>query len=84
MEPSHFKTGFISRRLNLVRHGAYDAELGNYMEWVLPGGRRKRRLEPVAGVRSCAPPEDTSGKLRFPPKGAVILAMTRFLPDAFG
>jgi NAD(P)-dependent dehydrogenase (short-subunit alcohol dehydrogenase family) len=82
VEPSHFKTGFISRSLNLVRHGAYDTELGNYMEWVYQEDAKAPTPEPVAEAILRAA-EDTSGKLRFPVKGAVILAMTRFLPDAF-
>jgi NAD(P)-dependent dehydrogenase (short-subunit alcohol dehydrogenase family) len=82
VEPSHFKTGFISRSMKLARHDAYDKELGNYMEWVYQEDAKAPTPEPVAEAILRAA-EDTSGKLRFPVKGSVILAMTRFLPDTF-
>ena len=48
--PGHFKTGFISRSLLLARHGEYDAQFRNYMEWVHEENRKAPGPEPVARV----------------------------------
>jgi short-subunit dehydrogenase len=82
VEPGHFKTGFISRSLLLTRHDAYDAALSNYMAWVYREDRKAPTPEPVAAAILRAA-EDSSGRLRYPVHGAVILAMTRFVPDGF-
>jgi NAD(P)-dependent dehydrogenase (short-subunit alcohol dehydrogenase family) len=82
VEPGHFKTGFVSRSLLLTRHDAYDAALRNYMEWVHQEDREAPTPEPVAEAILRAA-EDQSERLRYPVHGAVILAMTRLLPDAF-
>src|SRR5262245_34060147 len=82
VEPSHFKTGFIGRSLKKSAHPDYDAAFSNYMLWVLEEDRKAPSPEPVAEAIVKAA-EDRSAKLRYPVKGAVILAMTRFLPDGF-
>ena len=81
VEPGHFKTGFISRSLLVTRHDAYNTELRNYMEWVHQEDRKAPTPEPVAEAILRAA-EDPSPKLRYPVHGAVILALTRLLPDA--
>ena len=82
VEPAHFKTGFIERSLRTTSHPAYDGPFRNYMGWVHLEDRKAPGPEPVAEAILRAA-EDRSAKLRFPVRGAVILAMTRFLPDGF-
>jgi NAD(P)-dependent dehydrogenase (short-subunit alcohol dehydrogenase family) len=82
VEPAHFKTGFMSRSLVLTRHVAYDEHLDNYMGWVRKEDEKAPSPEPVAEAILAAA-EDTSSRLRYPVHGAMILAMTRYLPDAF-
>jgi NAD(P)-dependent dehydrogenase (short-subunit alcohol dehydrogenase family) len=82
VEPAHFKTGFMSRSLVLTRHVAYDEHLDNYMGWVRKEDEKAPSPEPVAEAILAAA-EDTSSRLRYPVHGAMILAMTRSLPDAF-
>jgi len=81
VEPAHFKTGFIGRSLVLARHPAYDAQLDNYMAWVLAEDAKAPPPDAVASVILRAA-EDRSPRLRYPVRGALILALTRFLPDA--
>jgi NAD(P)-dependent dehydrogenase (short-subunit alcohol dehydrogenase family) len=82
VEPGHFKTGFVSRSMVLTKHDAYAKELRNYMEWVHQEDLKAPTPEPVAEAILRAA-EDQSDKLRYPVHGAVILAMTRLLPDGF-
>ena len=82
IQPSHFKTGFIGRSLVVTRHPAYDENLDNYMAWVRKEDESAPTAEPVAEAILAAA-EDTSLKLRYPVKGAMILAMTKYLPDGF-
>ena len=82
IQPSHFRTGFIGRSLVLTRQPAYDEQLDNYMAWVRKEDEGAPTAEPVAEAILAAA-EDTSPKLRFPVKGAMILAMTKYLPDGF-
>jgi len=82
VEPAHFKTGFIGRSLVMTQHPAYAAALDNYMLWVRKEDESAPSPEPVAEAILRAA-EDTSARLRYPVKGAVILAMTRLLPDGF-
>ncbi len=82
VEPAHFKTGFIGRSLVVARHPAYDTQLANYMEWVLAEDAKAPPPDAVAATILRAA-EDTSPRLRYPVRGALILALTRFLPDAF-
>ena len=82
VEPAHFKTGFIQRSLRTTAHPAYDGPFRNYMGWVHQEDRKAPGPEPVAeSILRAA--EDRSAKLRYPVRGALILAMTRFLPDGF-
>jgi NAD(P)-dependent dehydrogenase (short-subunit alcohol dehydrogenase family) len=81
IEPAHFKTGFIGRSLRTTAHGAYDAQFRNYMEWVHEEDRKAPGPEPVAEAILRAA-EDSSPKLRYPVKGAFILALVGLLPDA--
>lgn len=81
VEPAHFKTGFISRSLRVTAHNAYDAQFQNYMEWVYEEDRKAPGPEPVAEAILRAA-EDSSPKLRYPVKGAFILALSSLLPDA--
>jgi len=82
VEPAHFKTGFIGRSLVMTQHPAYAVALDNYMLWVRKEDESAPSPEPVAEAILRAA-EDTSARLRYPVKGAVILAMTRLLPDGF-
>jgi hypothetical protein len=66
----------------LTRHVAYDEHLDNYMGWVRKEDEKAPSPEPVAEAILAAA-EDTSSRLRYPVHGAMILAMTRYLPDAF-
>lgn len=81
VEPSHFRTGFIARSLRLARHPAYETAVENYMEWVHDEDAKAPTAEPVAEAILRAA-EDPSTRLRYPVKGAFILAMTTLLPDA--
>ena len=81
VEPAHFKTGFISRSLLVPGHSAYDAPFRNYMEWVHEEDRKAPGPEPVAEAILRAA-EDPSPRLRYPVKGALILALSSLLPDA--
>lgn len=81
VEPAHFKTGFIGRSLLLAEHGEYGAQLRNYMEWVHLEDRKAPGPEPVAEAILRAA-EDPSARLRYPVKGALILALANLLPDA--
>ena len=81
IEPGHFKTGFIGRSLRLTDHPAYARQLANYMEWVQEEDRRAPDAAPVAeAILSAA--EDTSGRLRYPVKGRLVLTLARWIPDA--
>ena len=82
VEPGHFKTGFIRRSLQLVRHRDYETALRNYMEWVHREDDKAPGPEAVARAILRAA-EDPSPRLRYPVKGALVLALTRLLPDAF-
>ena len=82
VEPGHFKTGFLGRSLRLTKHAAYDAPFDNYMLWVREEERKAPSPEPVAAAILRAA-EDPSARLRYPVHGAAILALTRWLPDAF-
>ncbi|MBC7911090.1 MAG: SDR family NAD(P)-dependent oxidoreductase, partial [Pyrinomonadaceae bacterium] len=81
IEPAHFKTGFLSRSLRVTAHGEYDTQFQNYMEWVYEEDRKAPEPQPVAEAILRAA-EDRSPKLRYPVKGAFILALTSLLPDA--
>jgi NAD(P)-dependent dehydrogenase (short-subunit alcohol dehydrogenase family) len=81
IEPAHFKTGFISRSLRLTAHSEYDTQFQNYMEWVYEEDRKAPGPKPVAETILRAA-EDQSPKLRYPVKGAFILALNSLLPDA--
>jgi len=81
IEPGHFKTGFIDRSLRVTQHPEYEVPLRNYMEWVHLEDERAPGPEPVAEAILRAA-EDTSPKLRYPVKGTLVLALSRFLPDA--
>jgi NAD(P)-dependent dehydrogenase (short-subunit alcohol dehydrogenase family) len=82
IEPGHFKTDFLGRSLHTTSHPEYDAPFQNYMEWAFEEDRKAPGPEPVAEaiVRAA---EDPSRRLRYPVKGALVLALTRLLPDAF-
>ncbi|HEY3177145.1 MAG TPA: SDR family oxidoreductase [Candidatus Polarisedimenticolia bacterium] len=81
VEPAHFKTGFMTRSLQITAHGDYEAQLRNYMEWVLKEDEAAPGPLPVA-VAILRAAEDPSARLRYPVKGAFILALTSLLPDA--
>jgi len=81
VEPAHFKTGFISRSLQVTSHSEYDTQLTNYMEWVLKEDENAPGPLPVAEAILRAA-EDVSPRLRYPVRGALILALTSLLPDA--
>jgi len=81
VEPAHFKTGFISRSLQCVRHSAYEAQLDNYMAWVHHEDEKAPGPEPVAEAIWRAA-NDSSARLRYPVKGSLILVLTAILPDA--
>jgi NAD(P)-dependent dehydrogenase (short-subunit alcohol dehydrogenase family) len=81
IEPGHFKTGFIDRSLKVTKHPAYEIPLRNFMEWVHLEDEKAPGPEPVAEAILRAA-EDTSPKLRYPVKGTLVLALSRFLPDA--
>jgi len=81
IEPGHFKTGFIRRSLVVCKHEAYAAALGNYLQWVYREDDTAPSPEPVARAILRAA-EDSSPRLRYPVKGRIILATTRYLPDA--
>ena len=81
IEPSHFKTGFMTRSLQLAAHEAYDTQLGNYMEWVYLEDEKAPAPLPVAeAILRVA--EDRSSRLRYPVKGKLVLALVSLLPDA--
>jgi len=80
VEPAHFRTGFISRSLFKSAHPAYDAAFDNYMKWVVKEDEKAPPPDPVAEAILRAA-EDPSERLRYPVKGAWILALTRLLPD---
>ncbi|HZN56103.1 MAG TPA: SDR family oxidoreductase [Candidatus Polarisedimenticolaceae bacterium] len=82
IEPAHFKTGFISRSLRTTTHASYDGPFRNYMGWVRREDRKAPGPGPVAEAILRAA-EDRSARLRYPVRGALVLAMTRFLPDGF-
>ena len=81
IEPAHFKTGFMSRSLRVTAHSEYDKQFQNYMEWVYEEDRKAPGPKPVAETILKAA-EDSSPRLRYPVKGAFILALTSLLPDA--
>ena len=81
VEPALFKTGFITRSLQLTRHRDYDAPFGNYMEWVLAEDRKAPGPEPVAEAILRAA-EDPSPRLRYRVRGTLMLVLARLLPDA--
>ena len=81
IEPSHFKTGFIERSLQCTEDPAYDAAFQNYMDWVRHEDAKAPDAMPVAEAILKAA-EDTSGRLRYPVKGRLVLALVAVLPDA--
>lgn len=81
VEPAHFKTDFMARSLKLASHSDYESQFNNFMEWVRLEDSKAPTAEPVAATILRAA-EDGSGKLRYPVKGGVILALTRILPDS--
>lgn len=81
IQPAHFKTGFISRSLRVTAHSEYDTQFQNYMEWVNEEDRKAPGPKPVAEAILRAA-EDSSPKLRYPVKGALMLALISLLPDA--
>jgi NAD(P)-dependent dehydrogenase (short-subunit alcohol dehydrogenase family) len=81
IEPAHFKTGFMSRSLRVTAHSEYETQFRNYMEWVYEEDRKAPGPKAVAETILKAA-EDSSTRLRYPVKGAFILALTRLLPDA--
>jgi NAD(P)-dependent dehydrogenase (short-subunit alcohol dehydrogenase family) len=81
VEPSLFKTGFITRSLRKSAHPDYDAAFTNYMGWVYLENQKAPTPEAVAKAILKAA-EDRSPKLRYPVKSWVLLTLTRILPDA--
>ena len=81
VEPGHFKTGFFGRSFRLAQHPAYEAALGNYMEWVYAEDRKAPGPEAVARAILRAA-EDRSGRLRYPVRGRLALLLVALLPDA--
>jgi NAD(P)-dependent dehydrogenase (short-subunit alcohol dehydrogenase family) len=81
IEPAHFRTGFISRSLRLVSHESYATQFDNYMEWVREEDRKAQGPEAVAEAILRAA-EDPSPRLRYPVKGALMIALAGLLPDA--
>lgn len=80
IEPAHFKTGFISRSLRMTAHPDYHLQFRNYMEWVYEEDRKAPDPEPVAEAILRAA-EDPSARLRYAVHGALLLTLTRLLPD---
>jgi len=80
IEPAHFKTGFIGRSLQWATHPAYAAQVENMKLWVAYGEERATAADPVAEVIFKAA-TDGSDRLRYPVKGAMMLAMHALLPD---
>jgi len=80
VEPGHFKTDFFGRSFRLAQHPAYEAALGNYMEWVDAEDRKAPGPEPVARAILRAA-EDRSGRLRYPVRGRLALLLVALLPD---
>jgi NAD(P)-dependent dehydrogenase (short-subunit alcohol dehydrogenase family) len=80
VEPAHFRTRFI-RGLRATRHPAYENAFNTYMEWV---HREDEQAPPPDAIarKILELATDHSGRLRYPVKGSVILALTSVLPDA--
>lgn len=81
VEPAHFKTGFVSRSLQVAHHPEYDHNLDNYMEWVRKEDLKAPEPSPVARAILQAA-TDPSQRLRYPVKGRFILALVSLLPDS--
>jgi NAD(P)-dependent dehydrogenase (short-subunit alcohol dehydrogenase family) len=81
IEPAHFKTGFFARSLQRIGHPTYDRAFDNYIGWVRREDERAPHPHPVAAAIYKAA-QDTSGRLRYPVKGRLILALATLLPDA--
>jgi NAD(P)-dependent dehydrogenase (short-subunit alcohol dehydrogenase family) len=81
IEPSHFKTGFIARSLMFTEHPAYDVAFQNYMDWVRHEDAKAPDPAPVAEAIFKAA-NDRSGRLRYPVKGRLLLALSALLPDS--
>jgi NAD(P)-dependent dehydrogenase (short-subunit alcohol dehydrogenase family) len=80
VEPGQFRTGFIERGLHSTSHPAYDGSFANYMQWVERGDAAAPGPEPVAAAIFRAA-TDSSGRLRYPVKGSLLLALHSLLPD---
>jgi NAD(P)-dependent dehydrogenase (short-subunit alcohol dehydrogenase family) len=80
VEPAHFKTGFFERSLQSTDHAAYRKAFQNYMGWVLHEDAKAPGPQAVAEaiLRAAG---DSSGRLRYPVKGGLIVAARALLPD---
>jgi NADP-dependent 3-hydroxy acid dehydrogenase YdfG len=73
--------GLIGRSLHRTAHAAYDAPFDHYMTRIEADDRKAPAPDAVAeAILEAA--VDRSERLRYAVKGALILAMTRLLPDA--
>jgi NAD(P)-dependent dehydrogenase (short-subunit alcohol dehydrogenase family) len=81
IEPTHFKTGFVTRSLRCARHGAYEPQMSNMMAMMAYGDERAPTPEPVADAIFKAA-TDASGRLRYPVKGGLVRLVHALLPDA--
>jgi NAD(P)-dependent dehydrogenase (short-subunit alcohol dehydrogenase family) len=80
IEPGHFKTDFIARSLEVVRHDAYRTSLDNWMAWVEHADAEAPDAEPVAAAVFRAA-TDRSARLRYPVQSGFFLALHALVPD---
>ena len=81
IEPGHFKTDFTTRSLRWAAHGAYEPQLGTMMAGMASFAERGGDVDRVAEAVFKAA-NDSSGRLRYPVGGRMILAVHAILPDA--
>jgi NAD(P)-dependent dehydrogenase (short-subunit alcohol dehydrogenase family) len=81
VEPAHFKTDFVSRSLQWVKHRAYEPYLSYVINHVSDTDRRAPSCEPVAEAIFRAA-VDSSGRLRYPVKGNLFRLCHALVPDA--
>jgi NAD(P)-dependent dehydrogenase (short-subunit alcohol dehydrogenase family) len=81
IEPGHFKTDFIARSLQVVRHSAYETPLANWMAWMAHADEDAPPPDAVAKTIFKAA-TDRSNRLRYPVQANFFLMLHALLPDS--
>jgi NAD(P)-dependent dehydrogenase (short-subunit alcohol dehydrogenase family) len=81
IEPAHFKTDFLTRSLQVAPHPAYEPQFGRMMAGAARMAARATHGPERVAEAIFRAANDSSGRLRYPVNGRIILALHALLPD---